>query len=77
VNARRVAQLIDAELTSKKLNVDMYEQLLRMQAKESALIASLSTKLRITQQATVRAESARKPTMVRKPWEPGNDDPSD
>jgi hypothetical protein len=73
VNARRVAQLIDAELQAEKLNIDCYEQLLRMQAKESALIASLSTKLRITQQATVRAESARKPTLVRKPWEPDSD----
>jgi len=69
VNARRVAQLITAELENEKLDVGVYEQLLRMQAKESALIVSLSTKLRITQQATVRAERARKPTMVDKPWQ--------
>jgi hypothetical protein len=69
VNARRVAQLITAELENEKLDVGVYEQLLRMQAKESALIVSLSTKLRITQQATVRAEKARKPTMVDTPWQ--------
>jgi hypothetical protein len=74
VNARRVAQLIDAEMGADKLSVDVYEQLLRMQARESGAIASLSTKLRITQQSTYD-KSKKKPTLVQKPWEPN--DPSD
>ena len=73
VNARRVSQLIDAELKAEQLNLKMFDDLSRMQARESGAIASLSTKLRLTQQATVRAESARKPTLVPKPWEPASD----
>jgi hypothetical protein len=69
VNARRVAQLIEVVLKAEKMDLGQYEALLKMQAKESGVIASLSTKLRITQQATVRAERARKPTVVDKPWE--------
>jgi hypothetical protein len=69
VNARRVAQLITAHLEQTALDVDQYDVLLKMQERESRCIASLSTKLRITQQATVRAESAKKPSMVKKPWE--------
>ena len=73
VNARRVSQLIDAELKAEQLNLKMFDDLSRMQARESGAIASLSTKLRLTQQAAVRAESARKPTLVPKPWEPASD----
>ena len=73
VNARRVSQLIDAELKAEQLNLKMFDDLSRLQARESGAIASLSTKLRLTQQATVRAESARKPTLVPKPWEPASD----
>jgi len=69
INARRVAQLINAELENEKLDVSIYDKLLHMQERESRAIASLSTKLRITQQATVRAEKARKPTMVENPWQ--------
>jgi hypothetical protein len=72
VNARRVAQLITAELSAEKLSVETYERLLRMQARESGAIASLSTKLRITQQSTYD-KSKKKPTLVQKPWEPASD----
>jgi hypothetical protein len=69
VSARRVAQLIDQETASEQFDVDRYDQLLRMQEREGRAISSLATRMRISQQATVRAEQARKPPQVRKPWE--------
>lgn len=69
VNARRVAQLIDRAVKSPELDVAEYGQLLKMQDRESRVITSLATKMRLSQQATVRAEQARKPKMVKRPWE--------
>lgn len=69
VAARRVAQLVDQETASEQFDVDRYDQLLKMQEREGRAISSLATRMRISQQATVRAEQARKPSQVRKPWE--------
>jgi hypothetical protein len=69
VSARRVAQLIAAHEATDPLDLDGYDKLLKMQEREGRAISSLATRMRISQQATVRAESARKPSMVKKPWE--------
>lgn len=70
VAARRVAQLIaDREAQAGALDVEEYDRLLKMQEREGRAISSLATRMRISQQATVRAEQARKPSQVRKPWE--------
>lgn len=69
VAARRVAQLIANAEKQKALDVEEYDRLLKMQEREGRAISSLATRMRISQQATVRAESARKPKMVAKPWE--------
>tara|TARA_R100000365_G_C2748614_1_gene80753 strand:- start:5285 stop:5698 length:414 start_codon:yes stop_codon:yes gene_type:complete len=70
VAARRVAQLIaDREAQVGALDVEEYDRLLKMQEREGRAISSLATRMRISQQATVRAEQARKPSQVRKPWE--------
>lgn len=69
VAARRVAQLVAAAEAEKTLDIENYDRLLKMQEREGRAISSLATRMRISQQATVRAEQARKPTQVRKPWE--------
>lgn len=74
VAARRVAQLIARAEKSKQLDVDEYDKLLKMQEREGRAMSSLATRMRITQQATVRAESAKKPSQVSAPWEDDFDD---
>lgn len=68
VAARRVAQLVAACESAEDLDVDRYDQLLKMQEREGRALSSLATRLRITQQSTM-SEKARKPAMVKKPWE--------
>lgn len=68
VAARRVAQLISKAEKSKTLDLEEYDRLLKMQEREGRAISSLSTRMRISQQATVRADAARKPDMVDDPW---------
>jgi len=67
VAARRVAQLVASE-ESGDLDLERYDQLLRMQEREGRALSSLATRLRITQQATM-SEKARKPSTVKKPWQ--------
>lgn len=69
VAARRVAQLIADLEKSSDFDVENYDRLLKMQEREGRSISSLATRMRISQQATVRAEKARKPSVVKKPWE--------
>jgi len=69
VAARRVAQLIADLEKSPDFDVENYDRLLKMQEREGRAISSLATRMRISQQATVRAEQARKPSVVKKPWE--------
>lgn len=69
VAARRVAQLVKAAESEKTLDIENYDRLLKMQEREGRAISSLATRMRISQQATVRAEQARKPTEMEKPWE--------
>lgn len=49
--------------------VEMYDRLAKMAQRESAAIASLSTKLRITNQATTNHRGHRIENTVKKPWE--------
>lgn len=70
VAARRVAQLIMHAEKAKKLDLDEYDRLLRMQEREGRALSSLATRMRISQQATVMAEIAHKPPVtVDNPWE--------
>ena len=70
VSARRVAQLISLAESAGEFDVREYEMLLRMQDREGRALSSLATRMRISQQATVRAEQARKPSAIGKPWLP-------
>ncbi|MBZ9943452.1 hypothetical protein LB533_20405 [Mesorhizobium sp. BR1-1-13] len=69
VAARRISQLIAKTEKAKAFDVDAYDKLLKMQEREGRAISSLATRMRITQQATVRAEQARKPGQIIAPWE--------
>jgi hypothetical protein len=69
VAARRVAQLVSACESEDALDVERYDRLLKMQEREGRAISSLATRMRISQQATVKHEQARKPSQVMKPWE--------
>jgi len=51
------------------LDVKMLDKLYGMQEREGRAISSLATRMRVTQQATTKHEQARKPSMVKKPWE--------
>jgi hypothetical protein len=70
VCARRVAQLIEQAEADDEFDIKYYAQLLRMQELESRAMSSLATRMRMTQQATVRAELARKPLVLPRPWDP-------
>jgi len=69
VSARRVAQLIERAEAAAELDVEEYGRLLRMQEWESRELSSLATKMRLTQQASLRPDQARKPSRVPRPWE--------
>jgi hypothetical protein len=69
VAARRCAQLVGKIEAAKELDLDSYDKALKMQEREGRAISSLATRMRISQQATVSAKTARKPPMVRKPWQ--------
>jgi hypothetical protein len=69
VAARRIAQLINAELSKENLDLKTYDDLLKMQERESKQIGTLATRMRITQQSTMRVETLKKPKQVAKPWE--------
>lgn len=74
VAARRVSQLVNAAEKAKNLDVENYDRLLKMQEREGRAISSLATRMRISQQATVRHEQARKPLEMEMPWDYGKDE---
>lgn len=71
--ARRVAQLIEHIEKSEDFNYQDYDQLLRMQERESRNISSLATRMRITQQAKYSHKTAhtaaKNYSNTKKPWE--------
>lgn len=73
VAARRVAQLLVAA-EKKKSGVDIpeYDRLLKMQEREGRAIASLATRMRISQQSTLDRER-KKPTLIPPPWDEDDD----
>jgi hypothetical protein len=69
VHARRVAELLERATSDPDLTVIDYDRLLKMQERESRAIASLATKMRISQQAIINHWGNKKPSAARKPWE--------
>ncbi|WP_404861853.1 hypothetical protein [Georhizobium sp. MAB10] len=69
VQARRIAELIEKATSDPELSVKDYDRLLKVQERESRTIASLATKMRISQQATSNHRGNQKNIQARKPWE--------
>ncbi len=69
VTARRISQLIEALQEQEKLDMKAYASALRMQARESGVIASLATKMRISQQSTYDKSKKKGNGGKAKPWE--------
>lgn len=69
VKARMIAELIEKATGDKDLTIKDFDRLLKMQDRESRAIASLATKMRISQQATTNHRGNQKQPTIRKPWE--------
>lgn len=76
VQARRVAELIeratsdlDPDTKEPTLTVAGYDRLLKMQVRQSASIAMLATKMRLSQQSTTNHRGNKKQVSPKKPWE--------
>ena len=69
VQARRIAELIEKATGDPDLALSAYDRLLKIQQRESAIIKSLATSMRISQQATTNHRGNKKPSASRKPWE--------
>src|SRR4051794_40539428 len=52
VQSRRVAELIERATGDRELSIVDYDRLLKMQERESRAVATLATKMRISQQST-------------------------
>ena|SRR6478672_1920643 len=69
VTLKHVGQLIQAEQSSREFDLDRYDQLLRMQERESRAMSSLATRMRLSQQSTYD-ESKKKPKQIsQNPWD--------
>jgi hypothetical protein len=68
VNARRIAQLITAQLKRKKFEISIYDKLLAMQEREGRAISSLATRMRITQQTTYDKSRKKGEVVSSEPW---------
>jgi hypothetical protein len=71
VASRNLAQLIaDTTSNSEEINVKLYIALLRAQKEESGVLASLATKLRISNQSLINKRGNHKDAGAKsKPWE--------
>lgn len=70
VQARRIAEWIEKATSDPALAVKDYDRLLKMQERESRALASLATKMRISQQTTYdKSRKKGESSGPRKPWE--------
>ncbi len=71
VQARRIAELIDAEVEGgDDFDLRRYDKLLAMQERESRAMSSLATRMRLTQQSTYDKEKSKgKGRGMKRPWD--------
>jgi len=69
VQARRISEILEKALSDKHLEVADYDRLLKMQERESRAIASLATKMRLTQQSITNHRGNKISITARKLWE--------
>lgn len=67
VAARQIGEL--KEKAMAEMDLPTLDKLLQMQARESAAISMLATKMRIAQQSMTNHRGNKKPTQARKLWE--------
>jgi hypothetical protein len=69
VAAAHVSQMLEEVESRAEIDVSDYDKLLKMQERETRILLSLATKMRMTQQSTYHPEKTKGKTMVDKPWE--------
>ena len=72
VTARRVAQLIDAEVARPQVDVEAMRDLLAMQRQETAALKAMAAAMRLAQQSKISAMGAAGASdrrTVNRPWE--------
>jgi hypothetical protein len=73
LTARRVAQLMDAEVARDEVDIGALDKLQQMQARETAALKALAASMRLSQQASYSARGAGgekgRRTTVKRPWE--------
>jgi hypothetical protein len=69
VTARRIARLLAEMDAAEDLNVRDYDRLLKAQERESRCIASLATRMRISQQSSYDKSRSKPDEPATKPWE--------
>ena len=69
ITARRVRQMITALEAEEEFDFKAYEAALKMQARESQIITTLATKMRISQQSTYDKSKKKGSGGSAKPWD--------
>jgi hypothetical protein len=69
VELRRIGKMIDQVTSKRKLAVDQYERLLRLQHSQERAATSLATKLRLTPQSRYDKKKQTGSFIPQRPWE--------
>ena len=68
ISARKVEQLVTQAEQAETLDVVHYDRLLKMRERESRIISSLGTRMRITQHSQYDKSKKRGSVLTQKPW---------
>ena|SRR3990167_4769626 len=68
ISARKIGQFILQAEGSEEFDIDQYDKLLKLRERESRIISSLGTRMRITQQSQYDRTKKRGSTITQKPW---------
>ena len=68
VASRHIAELVSQAESGDEFSVLEYDKLLKMQERESRIIASLLTKMRLSQQSTYHPEKTKGGKKGKGPW---------
>ena len=63
------SRVVEQQEDAEGIDESEYDKLLKMQERESRILVSLATKMRMTQQATYDPEKGKGSTPIRPPWE--------
>lgn len=68
ITARKLEQLIFQAESPEEIDINQYDKLLKMRERESRIISSLGTRMRITQHSQYDKGKKRGSTITAKPW---------